>query len=220
MLCALLHSTWLPPARRCVRDCKCIRRRQQGCSGAKVIRAHFCFAASAAQPEGNHPFFPVHISRTGSRIMRAISTLLYVMRWVGVFSRVPGQRVPRNVISSFKPHTSPLPGRLHRQSQWTSQFASSRRSMSSRSQDMEESLRNLDINAAEQFSKDWFGDHANWDHEKLLALFYGMLALRLQKPPCSRTQWRILCPLDTFATLESMPSVGFVLVAVNHRTHY
>ncbi|OAK99959.1 hypothetical protein IQ06DRAFT_294337 [Phaeosphaeriaceae sp. SRC1lsM3a] len=44
--------------------------------------------------------------------------------------------------------------------------------MSGQSQNMEESLRNLDINAAEQFSRDWFGDHANWSHEKLLALRY------------------------------------------------
>lgn len=84
---------------------------------------------------------------------------------------------------------------------------------------MDESLRNLDINAAEQFATDWFGDHANWDHEKLLALFYGMLALTIPEARHSPIQWRISCPPDTFATSESTPSVAFDLVVVDHHTH-
>lgn len=39
-------------------------------------------------------------------------------------------------------------------------------------QDRDESLRNMDIDAAENHMKEWFGDHANWSHEKLLKLFY------------------------------------------------
>ncbi|KAG9187115.1 hypothetical protein G6011_04986 [Alternaria panax] len=37
---------------------------------------------------------------------------------------------------------------------------------------MEESLRNMDINAAEKHMKDWFGDHSSWSHEQLLKLVY------------------------------------------------
>ena len=38
---------------------------------------------------------------------------------------------------------------------------------------MEESLRNMDLDAAEKHMKDWFGDHASWSHEQLLNLVYG-----------------------------------------------
>jgi len=34
------------------------------------------------------------------------------------------------------------------------------------------------INAAEKHMKQMFGDHATWDHEKLLALTYGMFSFR------------------------------------------
>ena len=44
---------------------------------------------------------------------------------------------------------------------------------------MEESLRNMDLDAAEKHMKGWFGDHASWSHEQLLNLVYGT------KPPFS-----------------------------------
>lgn len=92
--------------------------------------------------------------------------------------------------------------------------------MSGQSQNMEESLRNLDINAAEQFSRDWFGDHANWSHEKLLALRYGKLALKIPKHTRSPMKWRISCPHGIFAILEIMPSVDVALLVVSHRFPY
>jgi hypothetical protein len=35
------------------------------------------------------------------------------------------------------------------------------------------SMQNFDLDGAEKHMKDWFGDHATWDHEKLKALKYG-----------------------------------------------
>jgi hypothetical protein len=31
----------------------------------------------------------------------------------------------------------------------------------------------MDIDAIEKYTKEWFGDHASWGHEKLLNLLYG-----------------------------------------------
>lgn len=43
---------------------------------------------------------------------------------------------------------------------------------SERRRELDESLLNMDIDAAEKHMKERIGDHANWSHEKLLKLFY------------------------------------------------
>jgi hypothetical protein len=111
------------------------------------------------------------------------------MRLVSQFARLSAKRLPQFVTARYKVHVSPITRRYNIHSRYIFHFASLRRSISSNSQNMEESLRNLDINAAEQFSRDWFGDHANWSHETLSALLYGRLAIRLlsiRAHPCSR----------------------------------
>lgn len=42
---------------------------------------------------------------------------------------------------------------------------------------LDESQRDMDIDAAEKHMRYWFGDHDTWDHEKLLNLKYGTVAL-------------------------------------------
>ena len=54
------------------------------------------------------------------------------------------------------------------------QFISSLKTTAATKQEtMNESLLNMDIDAAEKHAKDWFGDHASWSHEQLLNLVYG-----------------------------------------------
>lgn len=51
-------------------------------------------------------------------------------------------------------------------------FATSSGASSTGKHELDDQLLKMDIDAAEKHMKDWFGDHASWDHEKLLKLMY------------------------------------------------
>jgi hypothetical protein len=49
---------------------------------------------------------------------------------------------------------------------------------------LNDNLLNADIDALEKHMREFFGDHATWDHEKLLNLVYGNFALNYASCTC------------------------------------
>jgi hypothetical protein len=98
-------------------------------------------------------------------------------------SRVAAWRMNGCSIARSTPHLSStlqiqrhIPTVRHQQITSTSQAA-----FAAGNNTMEESLRNMDLDAAEKHMKDWFGDHASWSHEQLLNLAYGTTPSKILK---------------------------------------
>lgn len=109
--------------------------------------------------------------------VRCLEKLLFMasFRLARQASRIAAWRVPRCSIARSTPYPSST---LQMQRQFPivryRLFTStSHTATASGKETMEESLRNMDLDAAEKHMKDWFGDHASWSHEQLLNLVYG-----------------------------------------------
>jgi hypothetical protein len=96
------------------------------------------------------------------------------MRLARLALRTAAWRTPRSGIAFGAPLATL---RLQRQgllSQVTyRRFATTQSRSAAVQKEMDESLLNMDIDAAEKHMKDWFGDHASWSHDQLLELVYG-----------------------------------------------
>jgi hypothetical protein len=96
------------------------------------------------------------------------------MRLARLVLRTVAWRTARSSIAGGAP---PATSRLQEQgplSQVTyRRFATTQSRPAAVRKEMDESLLNMDIDAAEKHMKDWFGDHASWSHDQLLKLVYG-----------------------------------------------
>jgi hypothetical protein len=97
-----------------------------------------------------------------------------VMRQARLVLRTVTWRTARSSIAGGAP---PATSRLQEQGPLSRvtyrSFATTQRKPAAVRKEMDESLLNMDIDAAEKHMKDWFGDHASWSHDKLLKLVYG-----------------------------------------------
>jgi hypothetical protein len=97
-----------------------------------------------------------------------------VMRLARLALRTAAWRTPRSAIASgAPPATSRLQGQGPLSRVTYRRFATTQSRSAAAQKEMDESLLNMDIDAAENHMKDWFGDHASWSHDQLLKLVYG-----------------------------------------------
>jgi hypothetical protein len=97
-----------------------------------------------------------------------------VMRLARLALRTAAWRTPRSAIAgSAPPTTSRLQGQGPLSRVTYRRFATTQSRSARVQKEMHEGLLNMDIDAAENHMKDWFGDHASWSHDQLLKLVYG-----------------------------------------------
>jgi hypothetical protein len=111
-----------------------------------------------------------------------------VMRLARLALRTAAWRTPRSGIAGGAP---PATSRLQRQGPPSRvtyrRFATTQSRFAAAQREMDESLLDMDIDAAEKHMKDWFGDHASWSHDQLLKLVYGTATPRTTSHPMLTT---------------------------------
>jgi hypothetical protein len=140
-----------------------------------------------------------------------------VMRLARLTLRTAAWRTPRPLIVGGAPPATPrLQGQGPLSRVTYRHFATTQSRSAAVQKEMDESLLNMDIDAAEKHMKDWFGDHASWSHDKLLKLVYGTATPHTTTLPhadyCKR---RTSYPHDIFECLATtLRAVCALAVAV------
>jgi len=187
-----------------------------------VIRLSF-FSHSAARLTFTLRQPPVNVFWAPRSSVRCLEKLLCMasFRLARQASRIAAWRMPRCSIACSTPYLSStlqmqrrIP--IVRYQQFTS---TSHTATAAGKETMEESLRNMDLDAAEKHMKDWFGDHASWSHEQLLNLVYGT---KSSSASCSYTniyKRRTSYQCETCRTLVTTVLAVFDSAATAHLSH-
>ena len=98
---------------------------------------------------------------------------MYTERLARLALRTAARRAPTFSISRSGPRALLVLQQYNPRLQFRHSTSSSKSSGAGRKQQLDDNLLKMDIDAIEKHTKEWFGDHASWDHEKLLKLLYG-----------------------------------------------
>ena len=96
-----------------------------------------------------------------------------MMKLIHLASRLVVQRTSSYGVARAVSRTFVVLPRYITRSQCQRLSSSSASRAAEKKRDLDEDLLKMDIDLAEKHMKEWFGDHASWDHKKLRKLIYG-----------------------------------------------